>query len=148
MGQVLLMSDSGVGWGWRAECLPAWLGKAERISAAACNLSVSTLPRCKKSNMKYGSLRWYCFAEERPGTCSTGRVYDLFFPLPAVECWPSQALLLPKELSLEWGDPAVRERRFQIWIFAPSSWTVLLGYFWDVWCAGVLCIAHAPQKAH
>lgn len=41
-------------------------------------------------------------------------VYDLFLPAPAVEYWASQALVLPEELTLGWGDPAVRERTFQI----------------------------------
>lgn len=58
------------GWGWREECLPAWLGGArarrcsifsprpkgqaeEGVTAAGCNMSITAPPRHKKPNLNY-----------------------------------------------------------------------------------------------
>lgn len=121
----------GLGLKGRVPPNVAWEGRKDVCSRVQ---PVFTLPRCKKSNMNFGSLRWYCLAEERPGTCSTGRVYDLFLPLPAAECWANQDLVLPKELTLEWGDPAERERRFQIWILplAPGQFYWVVSGLFDM----------------
>lgn len=78
------------------------------------------------------------------------QVYSLFLPLPGVEYWANQAVVLPKELTLGWGDSAIRERRFQTWILhlAPEQFYWIISGIFDMLGCCAPTMLHRKPTSH